>query len=80
MSEPIDLNAERNRRAQPDPEFVRHDDYGRPMYHFGTAYSFEGRMFGAEIWAYSREDAEARVKAMRESLMLLGQTFSMIPA
>jgi len=76
----IDLNAERNKRAEPDPEFVRHDDYGRPLYHFGLQYEMDGKRWAAEIWAYDFADAEARVTAMRESLTLLGQTFEMIPA
>lgn len=80
MDEIVDLNAERNKRAQPDPEFVKHDDYGRPMYHFGLGYEFEGSEWSCHIWAYSMEDAEARIAAMRASLRLFGQTFSMIPA
>lgn len=80
MSDPIDLNAERNKRAQPDVEFVKQDDYGRSMYLFGLGYEFGGKMYGTDIWAYSHEDAEARVLAMRESLVVFGQTFTMIPA
>jgi len=79
MTDVIDLGAERNRRAQPDPEFVRQDDYGRPLYHFGLSYEFDGRTWAAELWAYSFEDAEARVAAMRGTLTVCGQTYSVIP-
>ncbi len=76
----IDLNAERNRRAQPDPEFVKQDDYGRPLYMFLLSYEYQDRRWQAEIWAYSFEDAEGRVAAMRESLVCDGQCFAAIPA
>ena len=75
----IDLNAERNRRAQPDPEFVKRDDFGREMYLFALGYEFDGKSWGIDLWAYSAEDAEARVAAMRGSLAVHGQIFECIP-
>jgi hypothetical protein len=80
MSDIIDLNAERSKRDQPDPEFVRKDDFGRPLYTFLLSYEMAGSQWCAEIWAYSFEDAEARVQAMRESLKVDGQAYSTVPA
>lgn len=80
MSDIIDLNAERSKREQPDPEFVRKDDYGRPLYHFGLRYEMDGSQWAAEIWAYDWDDAEKRCAAMRETLVVEGQTYSVIPA
>jgi hypothetical protein len=36
--------------------------------------------WSAKIWAYSFEDAEMRVKAMRESLAVCGQVHASIGA
>jgi hypothetical protein len=81
MSEDIiDLAAERNRRIAPDAEHVMHDDFGREMYRFLLTYDFSGGQWGTEMWAYSAEDAEAKVAAMRESLRVDGQVFTQILA
>jgi hypothetical protein len=77
---PISLAAERNKREQPDPEFVRKDDFGRPLYAFALEYQMDGGTWSTQVWAYSHEDAEARVAAMRESLAVRGQLFGMTPA
>lgn len=80
MSDTIDLTAERNKRTQPDPEFVRKDDYGRPLYLFTLDYEFDGGQWSTDLWAYSQDDAEARVAAMRSTLSVAGQIFGKIPA
>lgn len=80
MTDIIDLTAERNRRAEPDPKFIRKDDYGRPLYKFALSYRFDGRQWAAHVWAYSWEDAEQRVIGMRQSLTVDGQIFSEILA
>ena len=80
MSEPIDLTAERNRRAMPDPEFVSKDGFGRPMFTYLLSYDFEGGEYSTQLVAYSMEDAAARVEAMRASLRLDGQLFEAFPA
>lgn len=80
MTTPIDLNRERAKREEPDANCVRKDDFGRPLYLFALEYSFDGKRWAAEIWAYSMEEADARVQAMRQSLELCGQTFAVIPA
>jgi hypothetical protein len=78
--EPIDLAAERNKREQPDPEFVRKDEYGRPLFTFLLSYEMGGSQWATEIWAYDFDDAEARVAAMRESLKVDGKLFTTVPA
>jgi hypothetical protein len=78
--EPIDLAAERNKREAPDPEFVRKDDFGRMLYTFLLSYEMDGARWTNEVWAYSFEDAEARVAAMRANLKVDGQAFSVVPA
>lgn len=75
----IDLNAERSKREQPDQEFVRQDEYGRPLYHFGLQYEMDGSVWSTAVWAYDFEDADKRCAAMRESLKVLGKTYSHIP-
>lgn len=40
----------------------------------------DGKGWQAQLWAYDFTDAESRVAAMRESLMVLGQAFSATPA
>lgn len=80
MSDVIDINAERNRREQPDPEFVRKDEYGRPLYCYTLSYEMSDRRYCTDIWAYDFADAGNRVSAMRESLKLDGQIFHQIIA
>lgn len=76
----VDLDAERAKREQPDPEFVKQDDFGRPMYLFGLDYKMDGKSWGTQLWAYDFADAEARAAAMRESLAVYGQIMSEVPA
>lgn len=80
MTDIIDLNAKRNEREKPDPEFIRRDGFGRELQLYLLDYEYDGARWSADIWAYSAEDAEGRVKAMRESLSLMGQAFTIIPA
>jgi hypothetical protein len=80
MTEPTDLTDYRNKRAAPDPEFVMTDDFGRPMFAYLLSYDFNGGSWNIKLWAYSMEDAEARIQAMRESLTLDGQMFTTVPA
>lgn len=76
----IDFTAERNRRAQPDPELVSQDEYDRPLYTFGAECEMEGRSFSFTLVAYSWEDAEVKVAAIRDSAKVFGQLFSQVPA
>ena len=76
----IDISAERDKRNGPDAEFVRSDDYGRKMFSFSVEYKMGDDGWGFTIWAYSMEDAQARVDAIRASGVLLGQVYSEMPA
>jgi hypothetical protein len=81
MTDIVDLNAERNKREQPDPEFIRKDEYGRPLYCFIGSYEHDGKRFGGvEVWAYDAEEAQARFVSMRETAEYDGQLFSVVPA
>lgn len=80
MSEIVDLSEERNKRAEPDPEFVRKDEYGRKLYKFTLSYAMDDKRYCTSIWAYDEEEAMKRVEAMRVSLTYDGQIFAEIPA
>lgn len=80
MADPIDLNAERNKRAEPSADCIRRDDYGRKIYCFLASYDcVDGSKFSTEIWAYTQEEAEKRIEGMRKSLKYDGQLFDRIP-
>lgn len=80
MSDIIDLSERRNTADRPDAEYVRKDDFGRPLYCFLLDYEMDGDSYSAEVWAYTAEDAERRVMAMRHSLTLMGQMYKSFPA
>jgi hypothetical protein len=80
MSVTIDLSAERAKREAPDADCLRKDDYGRDLLLFALEYNMAGATWALEVWAYSWEDAENRVAAMRESLVISGQIQAIIPA
>ena len=79
MTDVIDLAQERDNRNGPDAEFRKQDDFGRPMFLYGLSYEMDGSEWAMEVWAYSQEDAENRVRAMRDSLTLFGQIYRRIP-
>lgn len=79
MTDIVDLNAERNKREQPDDECIRKDEYGRPLYMFLIEWVRDGKQYGHHIWAYDQTDADAHIAAMRESLAYTGQAYSMVP-
>ena len=80
MSDVIDLGARRNEKEKPDDDCVGTDDFGRPLYLFALEYEMPDGTYATDVWAYSFEDAEARVSAMRQSLLVLGQMHSIVPA
>lgn len=80
MTDIVDLNERRNAAEKPDPEFIRKDEYGRPLYCFVLSFDMADRQYGTDLWAYDMADAEAKVAAMRESLRVDGQMFSVVPA
>jgi hypothetical protein len=69
----------RNPEEKPDPEFVAQDQFGRPMYTYSLDYRFGDSIFSVHIFAYSFEDAEDRIKAMKESLVMAGQVYTTVP-
>lgn len=78
MTDIVDLTA--YRRNKDDDGYFKYDDDGVKMYNFALEYQMDGSRWGLEVWAYSWEDAQNRVDAMRQSLVLLGQTHAIIPA
>lgn len=79
MTDPIDFTERLNKRDI-DQNHIRKDDFGRPMYEFILSYEFNGSTWGGvTVWAYSMDEAEQRVAAMRESLVLLGQLGGLVP-
>jgi hypothetical protein len=76
----VSLTERRNAAAQPAPEFVRKDEYGRPLYCFLLRYEMDGSPYSTEVWAYDLDEAERRVEGMRASLAVSGQLFDCIPA
>lgn len=71
----IDLQKVKADREAPDADCTCRDQYGRPMFRFGVEYEFEGKLWDFHIDAYSLEDAERRVAAMRENQAVYGQTY-----
>lgn len=57
----------------PAPDAIRMDAYGRPMTLYALSYDMGGREVCLHLWAYSFDDAETRVTAMRASLRVDGQ-------
>ncbi|WP_245274081.1 hypothetical protein [Rhizobium leguminosarum] len=76
----ISFDKLRDTRERPDAQFVRKDEHGQTMYLFALEYEMGPSTWSAKIWAYSFEDAEMRVKAMRESLAVCGQMHASIGA
>ncbi|EJC64654.1 hypothetical protein Rleg5DRAFT_1408 [Rhizobium leguminosarum bv. viciae WSM1455] len=76
----ISFDKLRDTREQPDAQFVRTDEHGQAMYLFALEYEMGQSTWSAMIWAYSFEDAERRVKAMRGSLAVCGQMHASIGA
>lgn len=64
---PIDINAERNKRTMPDPSLCKKDDFGRVLLPFTCSYQMPDGEYALILMAYTYEDAEAKMKALRES-------------
>ena len=80
MPDVIDLNEKRNARELPDPEFAMKDGFGRALYTFGVEYHMDNATWSFNLWAYSFEDAERRVAAIREDGKVYGQIMETRPA
>ena len=55
------------------------DAFGCELRTYVLEYAMGGRRWGLSIIAYSMEDAEARVAAMRDSLVLCGELHRVVP-
>ena len=83
----VSLSSFKAKRDEPDPEFVRKDEFGRSLYCFTADYRFlsehmpgETGIYSINFWAYSQADAEAKIAAMREGLTYKGQIYAAIPS
>ncbi|OWV80775.1 hypothetical protein ATY77_24095 [Rhizobium sp. R634] len=76
----ISFNRSRNGHDDPDAAFVTTGIDGRQLYRFALQYEMDGKTWATDIWAYSSEDAEKRVAAMRGSLTLCGQLYAEVEA
>lgn len=75
MTKIIDFPAPQQ-KEEPDPEFLKFDDFGREMQMYALQYEMDGKTWGGvEFWAYSMDDAEKRVRAMQKTLKCLGQIY-----
>jgi len=75
----VDLSAILTARDRPDPDLVCHDAFGREMRTYVLEYEMDGRRWGLSVVAYSMEDAESRVVAIRRSLLLCGELYRVLP-
>ena len=75
----IDFARERAERDQPDAEWMRKDDFGRPLYCFLMEYQSEGEFYSIDLSTYSFEDAEKAAAAIRGSLTVVGKKMSVLP-
>jgi len=78
MGKVVDLVARLAAANAPDADCVRQDQDGRPLYRYALEYRMGDASWSAELWAYSFDDAEQRVAAMRDSLVVLGQLKAVI--
>jgi hypothetical protein len=81
MPDVTDLQAYKNSKMEPDPEFVKTDEFGRKLYTFSYEFDHsDGKRYGFEIWAYDFEDAEAKMTSIRESGRIIGMLHGTVPA
>lgn len=73
----INLDAERNRRS--DPASVSEDAQGNVLIDYCASYSLGEDSWMLVVKAYSREDADRRVQAIRSTLKLEGAAFEFEP-
>lgn len=69
----VDLQQVKDQREGPDADCLLRDNAGRPMGLFGFEYVVKGRKWSFHIEAYSNEDAEERIAAIRQHVFFLGQ-------
>ncbi len=69
----VDLDQIRAQREAPDADCLRRDQHGRPMGVYGFEYQVDGRTWSFSIEAYSHEDAERHMAAIRQGVNFVGQ-------
>ena len=79
MTPIINLAAEREARNGPDRNCIRIDADGRALHLFALTYWLDERPMCLNLWAYDAVDAENRVAAMRETLVVAGQMVAREP-
>ncbi|KKB12721.1 hypothetical protein VE25_05665 [Devosia geojensis] len=79
MGDVINLAEIRERNMMPDPDCVTEDAQGIPLYCFAIDYWHGESCFTLTLWAYSWEDAEARLKAIRSTGAVVGKIVSVTP-
>ncbi len=76
MGDVIKFEVGAPKEEKPDSDFVRYDEDGRPLYYFMIGYSMAGSSWSCRVWAYSMEDAQSRLNAIRVNGTIMGQAFS----
>jgi len=79
MGDVINLAEIRARDLEPDPDCVCEDAEGIPLYCFAIDYRHGGHSFTLTLWAYSWEDADERLKAIRATGAVVGKIVSVTP-
>jgi hypothetical protein len=71
----IDLDIERVKRMNPEPEFMKVID-GEQWFLFSASYTDGIHFSNILFWAVNTEEALARINLMRDNLTLDGQIFA----
>lgn len=69
----VDLQQVKDQREGPDADCLLRDVWGRPMGLFGFEYVVDGKKWSFHLEAYSHDDAEKRIEAIRQGVTFLGQ-------
>jgi hypothetical protein len=80
MIEIVDLSAIRTARDRPDPDLICRDSFGRELRTYVLEYEMGGKRWGFSIIASSMDEAETRVVAIRDSLILCGELHRVVPS
>ncbi len=62
-------------QARPNAGFIDFDDENRPMFLYSVDYKLDGSRFGVDLWAYSVDDAQKRIAAIKRSAEYSGQIY-----
>ena len=64
----------------PEPDCIRHDEYGRALYCYLLEYEHDGAMYCVDFWADSEADAQAHLLSMVAHMTYKGQKMAEVPA